>query len=118
MLIYKIPFKDKLGKTIGILGTSILTENNQLQLHNTISEYNHHICHKENFKLSNKCVSKREKECLYYLIRGMTAKEIGRALNLSPRTIEFYIENMKKKFSCHNRIDLIAKAYDIVEKTG
>jgi len=61
-------------------------------------------------------ISARERECLNLLIRGMTAKEIARSLALSPRTVEFYIENLKKKFNCSNRIELIAKAFDILEK--
>ncbi len=42
-------------------------------------------------------ISKREFECMFYLSQGKTAKEIGRSLNLSYRTIQFYIENIKRK---------------------
>lgn len=41
--------------------------------------------------------SKREAECLKYLLRGKSAKEIARTLDLSPRTVETYIVNIKQK---------------------
>lgn len=57
-------------------------------------------------------LSKREEECLYFLIRGKSSKEIGRILNLSPRTVEHYIDNIKGKFGCDSKRNLIAKAID------
>jgi DNA-binding CsgD family transcriptional regulator len=44
-----------------------------------------------------------EYDCLYYYLSGYTAKEIGRKLNLSHRTIEDYIVILKQKFHCHTR---------------
>lgn len=55
-------------------------------------------------------LSKREQECLFYILRGKSAKEIGRILNLTPRTIEHYIENIKYKLNCRTKVDLIIKA--------
>lgn len=55
-------------------------------------------------------LSKREMECLYYLLRGKTAKQIARTLDLSFRTIEAYIRNIKLKFTCDNKSQLIEKA--------
>lgn len=113
MLTYKMPIKNRAGIIVGIIGTSINIEKNidNAHLNNLPSAENGQYNDKLNIN-----ISKRERQCLYHLVRGMTAKEIARILNLSPRTIEFYIENMKKKFSCVNRIDLIAKAYDILGK--
>jgi DNA-binding CsgD family transcriptional regulator len=42
-------------------------------------------------------MSKREIECLFYLSKGKTMKEIGLLLKLSPRTIESYLNNAKIK---------------------
>ncbi|MBP6951605.1 MAG: helix-turn-helix transcriptional regulator [Alphaproteobacteria bacterium] len=42
-------------------------------------------------------ISKREMECLSLLSKGKRAKEISSLLNLSPRTIEFYLNNVKIK---------------------
>lgn len=57
-------------------------------------------------------LSKRESECAYYLTRGMTMKLVAKAMGLSPRTVEFYIENMKDKLGCHMKSDLIARLLD------
>ncbi|MBY0500637.1 MAG: helix-turn-helix transcriptional regulator [Alphaproteobacteria bacterium] len=42
-------------------------------------------------------ISFREAQCLLFLSRGRTVKEIGKELDLSPRTVESYIENIKNK---------------------
>lgn len=52
-------------------------------------------------------VSKKEFEVLYYLIQGKTIKEIARLGNVSFRTIEFHMENLKKKAACHKKSQLI-----------
>lgn len=54
-------------------------------------------------------LSRRHKECLYYLTKGMTFKQIARILNLSPRTIEHHIEYVKIKLGCFSRTQLIEK---------
>ncbi len=43
-------------------------------------------------------LSKREQECLFYVLREKTAKQIAKILGLSFRTVEFYIENIKNKY--------------------
>jgi DNA-binding CsgD family transcriptional regulator len=56
-------------------------------------------------------LSRRELECLFYLLRGQTAKAIGQHLCLSKRTIESYIENIKAKFGCRTKAELCCLAY-------
>ena len=109
MLSHKMPFYDKLGKVIGVFGLSINLNDNQSLFSDLSNPVKNNSAFSFNLPSRQVKVSPRERECLYYLMRGETAKEIARRLNLSPRTIEFYIENMKKKFSCSNRIELIAK---------
>lgn len=69
------------------------------------------------FKLDADCesllLSQRELECLFFLIRGYSAKAIGQVLNISPRTVERHIDNMKMKLACNNKAQLIEKAYEI-----
>lgn len=62
----------------------------------------------------SKRLSTREKECLRHLIEGKTAFETGLILFLSPRTIEYYFENLKDKLDCSNKRELfkIAKQLD------
>lgn len=57
-----------------------------------------------NFK---KSISKRELDCIFYLLRGNSMKMIAKILNLSPRTVESYLEQVRIKLKCTNRSDLI-----------
>jgi len=59
--------------------------------------------------------SKREKICLYHLVRGKTIKEIASALYRSPKTIETHIEHMKLKLNCQTRSELITKILEPVD---
>ncbi|MEK6731838.1 MAG: helix-turn-helix transcriptional regulator [Pseudomonadota bacterium] len=56
--------------------------------------------------------SRREVECIYYLIRGLSAKQIGRILNLSSRTIETHVYNIKKKIGGRKKSDVVAWVLD------
>lgn len=51
-------------------------------------------------------LTNRELQCVNYLIRGKTAEEISIILNISKRTIETHIENLKRKFNCYNQFSL------------
>lgn len=55
-------------------------------------------------------LSTRELECLFFLLRGKTTKVIARILNLSPRTVESYIDQVKSKLACASKEELIEKA--------
>jgi DNA-binding CsgD family transcriptional regulator len=57
-----------------------------------------------------KIVTKREIECAHRLIDGLTAKETARLMNISHRTVEKYIENLKYKLQCRNLKQLITVA--------
>jgi DNA-binding CsgD family transcriptional regulator len=65
------------------------------------------------FKFSNFSLSKRELETLALTLRGRSAAEISSILNISPKTVESYLENAKHKFRCANRAELFDKCYDI-----
>lgn len=60
-------------------------------------------------------LSKRERQCLKLLLQGKTAKETAASLTLSPRTVEYYFDNLKDKLECWNRSELF-KAAQILEK--
>ncbi len=55
-------------------------------------------------------LTQRQADCLFYLTKGLTAKEIAQVIKLSPRTVEDHIERVKVKFHCLSRGDLINKA--------
>ena len=56
-----------------------------------------------------KYLTKREAECVYYLAKGYTIKEIGKALNISPRTVEDNLRRIKDKLAVRSRAGLISK---------
>jgi len=56
---------------------------------------------------SNTTLTRREAECLYYLMHNKSAKEIAQALDLSSRTIETHLSNVKLKLDCHTKKDTV-----------
>ena len=54
----------------------------------------------------------RERNCAACLLKGMTAKEIGKFLKISYRTVESHLEHMKSKLSCSTKSQLIAKIFE------
>lgn len=59
--------------------------------------------------------SKREIECLREFIKNKSAKQIGEKLFLSTRTIEYYMNNIKNKLSCHTKSELSEKLQKMKE---
>jgi DNA-binding CsgD family transcriptional regulator len=59
----------------------------------------------------------RQSECLFFISRGRTSKEIAKILNLSFRTVEYHIEELKNKFNCKTKGNLIdsAIAYGFID---
>lgn len=109
----KIPTHNFKGEVTGLFGISInITRQKNIQLiETTLNKFSNYVIEQKYKTLPT--LAKRELECLYFIIRGMTAKQIGKVLNLSFRTVESYIENMKYKFNCTNRSELIGKAIDL-----
>ena len=60
------------------------------------------------FKGSN-LLTPRERVVLAQLVRGATSKEAARALNISPRTVEFHRANIMKKLGARNLVELVRK---------
>lgn len=56
--------------------------------------------------------TQRESECIREAIKGKTIRKIGNALNLSPRTVEFYITKMRRKLMARNKLELVEKVLD------
>lgn len=50
----------------------------------------------------------REAQCIYQLIQGATFAVTADRLNLSPRTVEYYVKNMRSKLHVANKIELVA----------
>ncbi|HVV67935.1 MAG TPA: helix-turn-helix transcriptional regulator [Gammaproteobacteria bacterium] len=58
-------------------------------------------------KTTNWNLSPRQEECLFWLLRGKSAKEIAQQLKVSSRTVEHYIELIKDKSDTRSKAELI-----------
>lgn len=94
---YKLPLRNRINKTIGIIGVSIPVAKNKFS----------HIKIPNNVKLTLK-----QQECLHYLAKGMTMKQIARELNISHRTVEHRIESIKYKLNCYSKLELLKKIWE------
>lgn len=59
-------------------------------------------------------LSMRELSLAKLLVTGLTAKEIAKRLNLSHRTIESYLINLKIKLRCKNKTELAIKLFNLL----
>ena len=63
-------------------------------------------------------LSEREREVLGLIVAGLTNKEIGRALGLSPRTVETHRANLFAKLEADSLAQLIRQYAVLVEEGG
>ncbi len=66
-------------------------------------------------RISEYYFSIREKEIISHLIRGKTAREIAEHTNLSKRTVEHYLENIKAKTQSDSKSELIDKLVEFFQ---
>lgn len=60
-------------------------------------------------------LTKREYECINYLAKGATLKSIAKKLQLSPKTIEAHVSNIKLKTGIHYKADLVDWFHEVKE---
>lgn len=51
----------------------------------------------------------RERQCLELLMRGFSAKQMANQLYISPRTVEYHLDNIKGKSYCRTQLELLSK---------
>jgi two-component system, LuxR family, response regulator FixJ len=61
-------------------------------------------------------ISEREREVLGLIVAGLTNKEIGRALDLSPRTVETHRANLFAKLQAESLAQLIRRYAALVDE--
>lgn len=76
----------------------------QVDKNKSISQQTFVLCNE-----TNGLLTKRQTECAFYLVRGKTSTEIARYLNLSARTIEHYIDQIKDQLNVQKKSHLIEK---------
>ena len=69
---------------------------------NTTSAFNHKI----NTKLTS-----REKIILHASIHNYSSQQIAIQLDISPKTVNRHLENIKEKIECHSKNELIQKIF-------
>lgn len=62
----------------------------------------HFVCNNESIYFT-----RRETECILHLLDGKTVVETARSLQLSARTVEYYVSNMKLKMSCSSKREML-----------
>jgi DNA-binding CsgD family transcriptional regulator len=55
-------------------------------------------------------LSDRELEVFLLLAEGLTDAEIGQKLNISSKTVNYHVENVKRRLGAKNRVQAIATA--------
>lgn len=116
-LSIKLPWYNELNQIIGVFGCSVVFDKPSIaHPFGKIIQALFNLNEVQSIKAaSNHCIleaqlTKREHDSLELVMMGKTAKEIGIALNLSTRTIEKYLENIKQKMHVKTKSELIEKA--------
>ena len=52
-------------------------------------------------------LTRREAQCMYLIMQGLIHQDIAQLLQLSIRTIEFYLRNIRVRLGCRTRKDLL-----------
>lgn len=125
LLTIKSPLIDNNENVVGVFGisyylTGLFPEKismfthlggNELQLKKSYKQKIANLfLHK---KVAGMNLTLRQTECLYHLVRGLSAKQIAKQLAISNRTVEYYLELIKNKLGCFSRSDLISKAIEL-----
>lgn len=110
-LSYKMPLYNENKKIIGIMGISFTRPTCEINFSTTdqtaqaLAEACNYCPDTHKFNCST--LSKQEKICLFYLSKGYTLKMIAKKLNISPKTIETYLERIKNKTNFETKAQLI-----------
>lgn len=108
----KKPIQSQLGKTIGLMGASLVVK--KAQYEERYFTYKHFF-QQPHIPENKSSLSPRQIECLIRLVQGMTQKEIAISTGLSVKTVEHYLNMIKNKLKCNTRYELITKALSIPE---
>lgn len=123
-LSFKFPVFDSQDKIIGVFGISALMDPSLFKGAEGLSVSMNRIIQTglispsknimPGFHINEIYFSKQEIKCLRLLVTGKTIKLIGQQMSLSPRTVESYLENIKRKLNVKTKSELIEKVIQSV----
>jgi len=115
----KAPLIDENNKVVGTIFHGVnITNTSMIELGSILSKISDNkskieLLGQSSYLLGNNLnklrLSDRQAEILFYILRGKTIKQIALLLNISPRTTEDYLEQLKNKFNVMNKYELIDK---------
>jgi len=121
---FKFPLFDSQDEIIGVFGISALTDKTVFKEAENLSTSIERIIQTglispaknimPGFHINEIYFSKQEIKCLRLLVTGKTIKLIAQHMSLSPRTIEFYLENIKRKLAVKTKSELIEKVVQFI----
>lgn len=116
----RFPLFDKKNRISGVFGLTVDVTNTVLMqksglfgylimaAHNNRREnYLNALFTKKRTACSLPLISPKEAKCLYYILKGKSAREIGEILHISTRTVEGHLAHAKEKLHCKTRSELI-----------
>jgi DNA-binding CsgD family transcriptional regulator len=120
VLNIRMPWYDENYRIIGLFGCAILIGKNSLDQALTeikslglLNDYRAlQMQQLIGTKFNAEYLSKREWDCLHLTLRGKTAKQIAKILQLSHWTVQEYLCNLKLKLKVKNKTELIDKTFD------
>jgi DNA-binding CsgD family transcriptional regulator len=83
-----------------------------LKNHNQINELTYDVNIQSKFLstinniYSTHNITKREHDCIMCYLKGLSSKQIGKLLNISPKTVDRHFENIKEKLNLSKRNEL------------
>lgn len=109
---YKYPEFDKEGNvtSIQVVAHEIT---NPYWVESTNQLYNNNYYKNKHYwigKKTEESLTKTEQKVLFLLLRGLTAKGIAMILKVSSRTVEKHVNNIKAKFNCSTKAEVIEYA--------
>jgi len=121
-LSIKSPWYDALGEINGVMGCSIvlgqhslsesLTKITELGVFDTSAITPKKNITAEDITVNNVHLTPREIQCLRLTVKGYTAKMIARQLDISYRTVEEYLLNVRIKMGASSKSELIQMTLD------
>lgn len=119
-LVTKSPLRDESNQVIRVIFHGIEINNPKtIEIEYVLAKIARQLTYNELKRINSYMLNNEAKkiiltgcqsQVLFFLLRGKTIKQIALLLNLSPRTIDDYLEQLRIKFHVQNKYELINKA--------